>query len=69
MSSSELIGQLHDIPALCREDIIELANQIRTARINYQEDIEQVPNWDKLRINIQKLQNKFNKLQNQHINK
>lgn len=61
MSSSELVGQIIDIPVSYREEIIELANVIRKARIAYQDDITQVPDWNKLRIEIQKYQNKINK--------
>ena len=61
MSSSQLVGQLIDLPSCCREQIIELANKIRTARINYQENVQNIPDWNKLLIEIQLLENKFNK--------
>lgn len=61
MSSSQLVGQLIDLPTNYRQQIIELANKIRTARINYQENIQNIPDWNKLLIEIQLLENKFNK--------
>ena len=62
MSSEQLIGQLIDLPSNYRQQIIELANKIRTARINYQQNIQNIPDWNKLLIEIQILENKFNKI-------
>lgn len=62
MASSELVGNLIDLEKNWQTEIIELANEIRTARILFQEDSTKVPNWNKLRVDVQKLQNKINKL-------
>lgn len=61
MSSCELVGQLVNLDSTYREQIIQLANKIRTARINYQENIQNIPDWNNLLIEIQLLKNKFNK--------
>ena len=63
-SSCELIGgnDFTDLPHGYQVDIIELANKIRTQRINFQTDSSNVPEWNKLRIEIQKLENKVRKL-------
>lgn len=61
MSSSELIGQITDLPIDYRMELIELANKIRFERLKFQENILNVPDWDKLRVDLQKLQNKINK--------
>lgn len=61
MSSNELIGNIIQLDINFKIEIIELANTIRKARILFQDDSTQIPNWNKLRIQIQKLQNKINK--------
>lgn len=62
MASCELVGSnFGDLEGSAQVEIIELANKIRQARILFQENTEKVPNWDKLRIEVQKLQNKINK--------
>ena len=62
MASAELVGDFTNLPGTYQAELIELANEIRIARITYQEDLTKVPDWNKLRIDIQKLQNKTNKL-------
>jgi hypothetical protein len=63
MASNELIGSyLSDLDSNGQLEMIELANKIRTARIAFQEDSSHVPDWNNLRIEVQKLQNKLNKL-------
>ena len=63
MASCELVGDNFGLlPNQIQLDMIELANKIRTARILFQEDSTKVPNWDQLRIDVQKLQNKLNKI-------
>ena len=62
MASSELVGNLIDLESGWQAEIIELANKIRTQRILFQEDSTKVPNWNQLRVEVQKLQNKINKL-------
>lgn len=63
MASNELIGShFSDLDSNGQLEMIELANKIRTARIAFQEDSTQIPDWDKLRLQVQKLQNKLNKL-------
>ena len=63
-SSCELIGgnDFTDLPHGYQVDIIELANKIRIQRINFQADSSNVPEWNKLRIEIQRLENKIRKL-------
>lgn len=61
MASCELVGQVTDLPSKHQCDLIELANTIRFARLKFQENINQVPNWNKLRVEIQKTQNILNK--------
>lgn len=63
-SSCELIGgnDFTDLPHRYQVDIIELANKIRIQRINFQADSSNVPEWNKLRIEIQRLENKIRKL-------
>lgn len=63
MSSCELVGNMIQLDNLYKIEIIQLANQIRKSRILFQQDSSKVPDWNKLRIDIQKLQNKINKLQ------
>ena len=62
MASSELIGNIVELQTNYKIQMIQLANKIRTARIKFQEDSEQIPDWNQLRIEIQKLQNKVNKV-------
>jgi hypothetical protein len=62
MASNELVG--HELNTLDKEfriEIIELANKIRAARILFQEDSSKVPDFDQLRIEVQRLQNKMSK--------
>ncbi len=60
-SSCELVGELKDLPKGYQANIIELANDIRTQRINFQNNISFIPEWNKMRLNIQKLENKIKK--------
>ena len=62
MASCELVGNIVDLETGFQVEIIELANKIRAERILYQEDLTKVPHWDRLRIDVQKLQNKINAL-------
>ena len=62
MASCELVGDMSDLQEGYQVKIIELANEIRAARLLYQEDPTNVPNWDKLRLSVQKLQNKIRRL-------
>lgn len=62
MASSELVGNIVELQTNYKIEIIQLANKIRFARIKFQEDSEQIPDWNQLRIEIQKLQNKVNKV-------
>lgn len=62
MASSELVGNIMQLDEGFRIEIINLANEIRKARILFQEDSNQVPDFDHLRLNVQKLQNKLNKV-------
>lgn len=60
MASCELAG--YNFEQLDKEfnvEILELANKIRSARILFQENTQNVPNWNELRIEVQKLQNKI----------
>lgn len=62
MASGELVGNIMEIDEGFRVEIINLANEIRAARILFQEDSNQVPDFAKLRLDVQKLQNKINKV-------
>lgn len=62
MASSELVGNIIQLDEGFRIQIINLANEIRKARILFQEDSNNVPDFDHLRLNVQKLQNKINKV-------
>lgn len=62
MASCELVGNLINLDSGWQAEIIELANKIRTARILFQEDTTKIPNWNQLRVEVQRLQNKINKL-------
>lgn len=62
MASRELIGDdFKSLDSTFKVELIELANKIRAERILFQEDSTKVPNWDKLRVEVQKLQNKIAK--------
>lgn len=62
MASCELIGDNFGLLTPCAQvEMIELANKIRAARLLFQEDSANVPNWTQLRVEVQKLQNKINK--------
>lgn len=63
MASGELVGNMMELNQGFRIQIINLANQIRKARILFQEDSNNVPDFADLRIKVQKLQNKLNKAQ------
>lgn len=65
-ASCELIGgnDFVDLPHGFQLEMIELANKIRTQRINFQADSSYIPEWNKLRIEIQKLENKIKKYEN-----
>ena len=63
MASCELVGSNFGVlEKPVQLDMIELANKIRAARLLFQEDSTKVPDWDKLRLEVQKLQNKLNKM-------
>lgn len=62
MASAELIGDMTNIPNNYQIELIELANKIRLARITYQDDLTKVPDWNNLRLEIQKLENRVNRL-------
>lgn len=62
MASSELVGNIMQLDQSFRIQIINLANEIRKARILFQEDSNNVPDFATLRLNVQKLQNKLNKV-------
>ena len=60
---------LKDEASAVKDDIIKLgtertnlANEIRKARILFQQNSNNVPDFDHLRLNVQKLQNKINKV-------
>lgn len=60
MASCELIGyELSDLQSNTQAEMIELANKIRSARILFQEDSSKVPDWNSLRVEVQRLQNKL----------
>ena len=59
MASTQLAGQVKQLDKDWRCQILELANQIRFARLAYQRDINNPPNWNQLRLKVQKLQNKI----------
>ena len=62
MASSELVGNMMELDESFRIEIINLANEIRKARILFQQNSNNVPDFDHLRIEVQKLQNKINKV-------
>jgi hypothetical protein len=60
MASCELVGyEFSDLTSGFQAEIIELANKIRAARLLFQEDSNKVPNWNELRVEVQRLQNKI----------
>lgn len=60
MSACELIGyELSDLQSDAQAEMIELANKIRSARLLFQEDSTKVPDWNNLRVEIQRTQNKL----------
>lgn len=61
MASCQLVGQIIQLPTNFRQQIIQLANEIRLARIKFQENILDIPDWNKLLVSVQLLQNKVNK--------
>jgi hypothetical protein len=63
MASTELIGTINSINlnTSWAIEMINLANELRKARILFQEDTNNIPNWNQLRVDVQKLQNKINK--------
>ena len=61
MASCQLVGQVIQLPTNFRQQIIQLANEIRLARIKFQENILDIPDWNKLLVSVQILQNKVNK--------
>lgn len=62
MASGELVGSLMELDDGFRIEIINLANEIRSARILFQEDSNNIPDFAHLRLEVQKLQNKLNKV-------
>jgi hypothetical protein len=63
MASCELVGyNLEQLDKTFNVEILDLANKIRTARILFQENTNNVPDWNQLRIEVQKIQNKISKL-------
>lgn len=62
MASCELVGGMTDLEDGWQVQMIELADLIRTQRILFQEDPTKVPEWDRLRIEVQRLQNKIDQL-------
>lgn len=68
MASNQLIGNLINLPESFQIQMINLANEIRQERILFQENSNHVPDFDKLRLNIQKLQNKVNQLNSKKDN-
>lgn len=62
MASEQLVGSLYGLFQGYQINIINLANEIRKARILFQQNSNNVPNFDQLRIEVQKLQNKINSL-------
>lgn len=69
MASSELVGNVMEIDEGFRIEIINLANEIRKARILFQEDSNNVPDFAGLRIKVQKMQNLLNKVNEAKNNK
>ena len=63
MASTELVGTINSISldSSWAIEIINIANELRQARILFQENTNNIPDWNKLRVDVQKLQNKINK--------
>jgi hypothetical protein len=62
MASNELVGSdFNALESEFRVEMIELANEIRKARILFQENTDNVPDFNGLRISVQRLQNKMTK--------
>lgn len=61
MASCELVGDMNDLEEGYQVQMLTLANEIRKERLLFQEDPTKVPNWDSLRLKVQKLQNKIGK--------
>lgn len=56
MASCELVGNMLDLPDGWQTDMIELANKIRAVRLLFQDDSTKVPDFDKLRLEVKRLQ-------------
>ena len=56
MASCELIGDLTSLPDGWSADMIELANEIRQARLMCQADPEAAPDFDGLRLKVKRLE-------------
>jgi len=56
MASNELIGNIVDLPKNWVTSMIDLANEIRAARLLCQENPNMKPNFDELRIKVKKLE-------------
>ena len=56
MASCELVGDLRGLPPGAQVEMIELADKIRAARLLFQEDPTQPPDFDGLRLEVKKLQ-------------
>lgn len=69
MASCELVGKLVDLPNEWAVEMIELANEIRAARLLYQDDSTKIPDFDELRLKIKKLQIKTKNALNEDRNK
>ena len=69
MASCELVGGMTDLEDGWQVQMIELADLIRSQRILFQEDPTKVPEWDRLRIEVQRLQNKIDKLKKEENKK
>ena len=61
MASAELIGNIIDLPSEWATDMIELANEIRQARLTCQTNANASPNFDDLRLKVKKLEIKTKK--------
>ena len=61
MASCELVGQLDKLPKGWEVDMIELANEIRSARLLCQESPYTAPDFDTLRLKVKKLELKTKK--------
>jgi hypothetical protein len=63
MASCELVGyNIEHLDKTFNIEILELANKIRSARILFQENTTNVPDWNYLRVEVQKIQNKISHL-------